>query len=156
MKKRSKKEKKSIEVDPDFAIGYGNLALSYQDIDRLSEDEATLQRASERKLAHRDFPYMRYDIAFLRGDLPGMKRATAPGKSKTDDLLADNQAFVLAYSGHLQQARRMSQYAAELAQCSPGWTNTSAESTEAASNAGGQGLAHNAITTGVGVGQICG
>jgi hypothetical protein len=106
----------TIERDPDFPIGYANLAYTYQNLERLGDEENTLQRASERKVAFPDFWVMRYNIAFLRADQAGMERAVTQGKSEAEDMLADNQAFVLAYSGRLQQARRMSQRAVELAQ----------------------------------------
>ena len=58
-----------------------------------------------------------YDIAFLRGDVPGMERAAAlAGKSGEEDVMADKEAFVAAYSGHLRQARTMSRRAVDLAQ----------------------------------------
>ena len=109
---------KAIELDPDFAIGYDNLAFSYVSLDRLEEAENTLQRASERKLEIPDFLVTRYDIAFLKGDQAGMEREVAlgQGKSGAEDWISDQEAFVLAYSGHLQQARRMSRRAVDLAQ----------------------------------------
>jgi serine/threonine protein kinase/tetratricopeptide (TPR) repeat protein len=110
--------KKVIELDPNFAIGYNVLAISYQYLDRLGEAENTLQRASERKLEIPDFLVDRYGIAFLRGDQAGMERAAAlaQGKSGAEDWLSDQEASVLAYSGRLQQARRKSQRAADVAQ----------------------------------------
>jgi tetratricopeptide (TPR) repeat protein len=110
--------KKAIELDPDFAIGYSILAWHYQFLDRLGEAENTLQRASERKLEIPDFLVQRYDIAFLKADKAGMEREAAlgQGKSGAEDWISDHEAFVLAYSGHLQQARRMSRRAADLAQ----------------------------------------
>jgi len=107
--------KKTIELDPDFAISYADLAFSYQNLDRLPEAENTLQRAFERKLAFPDFFVMRFAIAFLRADQAGMELVTAQAKSTAEDLIADNQAFALAYSGHLQKASRMSQHAVDLA-----------------------------------------
>jgi hypothetical protein len=59
---------------------------------------------------------MRYVIGFLRADQAGMERAVTQGKSEGEDMLADNEALVLAYSGRLHQARSMSQRAVELAQ----------------------------------------
>ena len=55
---------------------------------------------------------------FLRGDKAGMEREAAlgQGKSGAEDWISDHEAFVLAYSGHLQQARRMSRHAVDLAQ----------------------------------------
>jgi len=116
--KAVEESRKAIGLDPDFAIGYVNLAYSYVYVDRLGEAEDTLQRASERKLEFPDFLLQRYDIAFLNGDRAGMERAAALGlgRSGGEDGISHHQALVLAYSGHLQQARRMSRRAAEVAQ----------------------------------------
>jgi eukaryotic-like serine/threonine-protein kinase len=110
--------KRVIEIDPDFAIGYNVLALSYEELGRLGEAEETLQRASERQLEIPDLAVDRYEIAFLQGDHAGMERETArgQGESGTEDLISVQEAFALAYSGHLQQARRKSQRAVDLAQ----------------------------------------
>ena len=110
--------RKAIELDPDFVAYYYILAYEYVYLDRLGEAENTFQRASERKLEIPDFLVGRYDIAFLKGDKAGMEREAALGQrtSGAEDLIYDHEAFVLAYSGHLQQARRMSRRAADLAQ----------------------------------------
>jgi eukaryotic-like serine/threonine-protein kinase len=109
--------RKAIDLDPDFAIGYNILALNYEALDHLTEAENTLQQASGRNLEIPDFLLLRYDIAFLRADNEGMRRVVAMGRGKigTEDWLSDHQAFVLAYSGHLQQARSMLRRAADLA-----------------------------------------
>jgi eukaryotic-like serine/threonine-protein kinase len=110
--------KKAIELDPEFAIGYVNLASAYQNLDRLNEAANILQLASERKLQFPDFFVVRYNIAFLKGDNAGMEREVGLAQNEVvaEDLISANQAFVLAYSGHSQQARRMSQRARDLAQ----------------------------------------
>jgi serine/threonine protein kinase/tetratricopeptide (TPR) repeat protein len=108
--------RKTIERDPDFPLGYANLAFTYQNLDRLGDGEKTLLRASDRGVSFPDFWVMRYVIAFLRADQTGMERTVTQGKSEAEDMLADNQAFVLAYSGRLQQARLLSQRAVQLAQ----------------------------------------
>jgi tetratricopeptide (TPR) repeat protein len=61
---------------------------------------------------------LRYDIAFLKGDSGGMEQevAAARGKSGTEELISDHQAFALAYSGHLQEATKMLGRASDLAQ----------------------------------------
>ncbi len=110
--------KKAIGLDPDFAFGYTLLALEYKFLDRLGEAENILQRASDRKLQIPDFLVQRYDLAFLKGDQAGMERAVAlgQGKSGAEDWISDHEALVMAYSGHLKQARRTSSHAADLAQ----------------------------------------
>ncbi len=109
--------RKQIELDPDFPIGYLQLAFNSQFADRLGEAENALRRASERKLDIPDFLLQRYDLDFLKGDRTGMEKevALAQGKSGTEDWMSLRQGFVLAYSGHVQQARKTSRHAADLA-----------------------------------------
>ena len=109
---------KAIDLDPDFAIVYFLLASKYQYLGRLGEAESTLKRASERRLEIPELLVQRYDIAFLKADKAGMEREVALGQreSGTEDYISDHEAFVLAYSGHLQQARMMSRRAVDLAQ----------------------------------------
>jgi eukaryotic-like serine/threonine-protein kinase len=107
----------AVGLDPDFSIGYANLAMSYMALERMDEAENTLQRASERKLEIPDFFVLRYVIAFLKGDKVGMEREAALARERpgTDDWMSNSEGFVLAYSGHLEAARNMSQLAADLA-----------------------------------------
>jgi tetratricopeptide (TPR) repeat protein len=109
--------KKAIAIDPDFAIGYYQLSFNSAYLDRLGESENALQRASERKLEIPEFFVQRYDLAFLKGDKAGMDRQVALGKGKpgVEDWITARAGFVLAYSGHLQQARMMSRRAVDLA-----------------------------------------
>jgi len=108
---------KAIELDPDDSMGYANLASDYRYLDRLPEAEKSLQRAAARKLEIPDFLGDRYLIAFLKGDAPEMKRLATVGEqnSELEDWMCDKEASVLAYSGHLQRARIMSQRAIDLA-----------------------------------------
>lgn len=46
---------KTIELDPEFAIGYNITSLNYIERDRLSEAENTLRQAKDRKLDMPDF-----------------------------------------------------------------------------------------------------
>jgi eukaryotic-like serine/threonine-protein kinase len=112
--------KKAIELNPDVAAAYVGLAADYVYLDRLTEAENTLRIASERQLDSADASVLRYDIAFLKGDEAGMEREATPGRGKAEDLISYHQAFVLAYSGRLQQAARMSQRASDLAHQSGG------------------------------------
>ena len=106
-----------IAADPDFAIGYANLASSYFLTDRFPEAESTLQRASERKLEMPDFLVLRYNIAVLKGDQEQMDRsvALARGKRRAEHWMAHAEALALARSGRLQAARRSSSRAVDLA-----------------------------------------
>jgi len=116
--KAVEESRKVIELDPDFALGYFQLAFSYTYLDRLGEAGSALQRASERKLEIPEFLVQRYSIAFLQGDKAGMELEAALGRRKSgaEDWMSDQEALVLAYSGHLKQARQMSRRAVDLAQ----------------------------------------
>jgi len=107
----------ALGIDPDFSIGYSLLADGYLAVERTAEAEKTLQRASERKLDIPDFYVQRYVIAFLKDDRAGMEREAALPREKpgVDDWMSNAEAFVSAYSGHLAEARKMSQRAADLA-----------------------------------------
>jgi tetratricopeptide (TPR) repeat protein len=71
-----------------------------------------------RKLEFPDFSFLRYNIAFLKGDKAGMQReaAQARGKAGLQDWMSNSDALVLAYSGHLEEARKRSRQATEFAQ----------------------------------------
>jgi eukaryotic-like serine/threonine-protein kinase len=109
---------RSVEADPDAGFPYNNVALTEVALGRLQEAESTLNLASQRRIEMPDFMVDRYQIAFLKGDQAGMDRIAAlamrdPG---AEDTVSDQQAFALAWSGHLQQARAMSRRAVEMAQ----------------------------------------
>jgi serine/threonine protein kinase/tetratricopeptide (TPR) repeat protein len=116
--KAVEESRKVIELDPDFALGYFQLAFSNTYLDRLGEAGSALQRASERKLEIPEFLVQRYSIAFLQGDKAGMEREAALGRRKSgaEDWMSDQEALVLAYSGQLKEARQMSRRAVDLAQ----------------------------------------
>jgi len=107
---------KVIALDPSFVVGYWTLAYAYEELGQLGDAENTLRQAAERKLEIPDFWVQRYDIAFLKGDAARMAAAAlGEGKPGADEWIAYHEAFVLAYSGQLQQARRMTQHAEDLA-----------------------------------------
>jgi eukaryotic-like serine/threonine-protein kinase len=108
--------KKAIALNPDAAVVYVTLAGNYLYLDRLNTAENALQTAFEREPQFAASPVLLYDIAFLKGDQAGMERQVVRGQGKAEDLISYSEAFALAYSGHMQQARRMSQRASDLAQ----------------------------------------
>ena len=110
--------RRAVEVAPDFSVGYSDLAASQIDLNRLGESEIILRRAAQRGLQIDEFAILQYDIAFLRGDQPGMEREVArtQGRFGAENWMSAKEAFVLAYSGHLQQARTRSRRAVDQAQ----------------------------------------
>jgi tetratricopeptide (TPR) repeat protein len=116
--KAVEEDKKVVALDPDFGIGYYQLSFNHTYLNHLTEAVDALQRAAERKLEHPGFLVQAYDIAFLKNDKAGMERQAALGRGNpaVEDFLSDREAFVLAYSGRLQEARKLSRRAADLAQ----------------------------------------
>jgi len=110
--------RKAIELDPDNGIGYYNFAVNHIYLDRLGEAEDILRRAAGRGLDIDEFVSLAHDIAFLRGDQAAMERAAAlaRGRSGGENWISNHEAFALAYSGHLQEARSMSRRAVDQAQ----------------------------------------
>ena len=108
----------SVAVAPRFTFGYLNLSFGHEYLGQLKEAENALQRAAQLKLENPAFSVQSYDLAFLKGDQVAMDRevARATGKAGAERDLDNHQAFVLGYFGHLQQARKMSQRASELAE----------------------------------------
>jgi DNA-binding winged helix-turn-helix (wHTH) protein/Tfp pilus assembly protein PilF len=115
--KAAAEAEKAIGIDPDFSSGYGSLALNDIYLDRLGDAGETLRRAAARGLEIDEFAMLRYRIAFLDGDETGMERiaARAREQSGAENWIYSGQAFTLAYSGRLRQARNLSQLAAEQA-----------------------------------------
>jgi serine/threonine protein kinase len=106
-----------LAADPDFVFSYHNLASSYFFLDRLPEAESVLQQAFERKVEEPYLLVLRYNIAALKGDKDQMDRvvALAKGKHGAEHWLAHEEALALARSGRLQDARRSSSRAVDLA-----------------------------------------
>jgi serine/threonine protein kinase/tetratricopeptide (TPR) repeat protein len=116
--KAAEEAQKAIELAPDFGVGYALLGFNSLSLDRLGAAEDAVRRASERKIDIPLLALLRYDVAFLKGDIAGMQRevAAARGKSGVEELVSDHQAFALAYTGHLQEATKTLRRASDLAQ----------------------------------------
>ena len=110
--------KKTIALDPDAGPAYGAVAWHSLYLDRLKDAEIALRLTSERKLERPELFVLRYYLAFLNGDGPGMDRAVALARDKRgmEEQMFFAQALVLARSGQLQPARRMSGRAVDVAQ----------------------------------------
>jgi len=108
---------RAIELDPDFAIGYENVAFAYLHLNRLSEAEALIHKASERKIEVVQFSLLRYFIAFLRNDRAAMEREITQRRVKLEaqGSFEHQEALTLAYQGRLKEADRLSARAVSLA-----------------------------------------
>jgi len=108
---------KAIELDPDFAIGYENVAFAYVYLNRLPEAEALLHKASERKIEVVQFSLLRYFIAFLRNDKAAMEGEMTQRRVKLEaqGWFEHQEAMTLAYQGRLKEADGLSARAVSLA-----------------------------------------
>jgi DNA-binding winged helix-turn-helix (wHTH) protein/tetratricopeptide (TPR) repeat protein len=116
--KALQESKNAFSLDPEHPFGYVIRSIEYQFLNRMSDADSELRQYPDNKLQIPDLLVQRYDLAFVKGDRAGMERQIVLGNGKTgaEDLLADHEAFVLAYSGRLQEARRTSQHAVDLAE----------------------------------------
>jgi len=110
--------RKAIALVPDAYTGYYLLGYNLIYLDRLADLEDVLHQTSERKFDNPFLSRLRFDLAFLKGDSAGMQRevAAAQGKPGAEDSISDRQAFALAYTGRMQEARKWSKSAITLAQ----------------------------------------
>jgi tetratricopeptide (TPR) repeat protein len=104
----------AIGIDPEFVVGYRNEALNLISLNRLNEAEKVLQGAVQRKLFLPSFVTDSYRMAFLKGDLNGMKRAA--DAAPTNPWLLNYQAATLAQAGRMSQAKALQEQAVRLAQ----------------------------------------
>jgi serine/threonine protein kinase/tetratricopeptide (TPR) repeat protein len=97
---------KSLQLDPDFAIGYLNTAWAYVYQNRLAEAEALLRRASERKIDFAELSICRYFLAFLRDDKAAMGRKSTyrAAKFEGQGRFEYQEAVTLACQGRFKEA----------------------------------------------------
>jgi tetratricopeptide (TPR) repeat protein len=109
---------KAIALDPDQAAAYTGKAFSELHLNRLADAEVTIRRATERRLEFPGFFLVRYFIAFLSADGEETRRKAALAREKrfTEDMISHVEALALARSGRLQEARRASAAAVDIAQ----------------------------------------
>ena len=107
-----------MEIDPDSIFPYAVLASDYIALERMDDAEKAIDMGMGRKLESPQFTALRYDMAFLKGDAGGMEREVSVAKSGPggEARIVNHEAFVLAYTGHLQQARQLSRSAVDAAQ----------------------------------------
>ncbi|MBV8864802.1 MAG: winged helix-turn-helix domain-containing protein, partial [Acidobacteriaceae bacterium] len=109
--------RKMLELDPDFAISYNVLALNYQSLNRFREAEQVVRQAEKRRLRLPDLLVDRFQLAFLKRDQIDKDRVVALSREQgeTEDLMANVEAFSLAYTGHLREARKKFELEKDLA-----------------------------------------
>ncbi|MDQ2949479.1 MAG: protein kinase [Acidobacteriota bacterium] len=107
---------KAIAMNPDFTIGYQNIALAYLALNRPEEVQATMQRVDRRKLPHKDPFATLFFAAFLNRDRSAMDKAGAQmAKDIPSGDFEHYGSLVSAYEGRLEQSRITSNQAVTLA-----------------------------------------
>ena len=114
---------KAMAVDPDGGATptYISKARNQLHLNRLDDALLTVRRATERKLDSPDLLLIEYFVAFLKGTPDSNEErgriATLIRKSPSaEDLISHVEALALARSGRLQDARRSSAVAVEIAE----------------------------------------
>jgi eukaryotic-like serine/threonine-protein kinase len=105
----------ALRVEPNGVLIYENIALTNIYLNRLDEATASVQNAFAHNLDDVSLHALLFQIAFLRGDAPTMKRemAWSLGKPGVEDVFLDGQADFEASVGHIAKARELTQRAAD-------------------------------------------
>jgi len=108
----------AVRIDPESALNYGNLLVSYLNVNRLDDAKAAAQeglaRNPEAPLIHQDL----YLVDFLRHDTGAMQRDAAAlmGKPGFEDLMLYYQSDTAAFAGQFVKARELTRRASDFAQ----------------------------------------
>jgi len=109
---------KTLELEPNDAINYYNTAFDYLYLNRVSEAEALIRSASERKIdTAPEFSLLRYFLGFLHGNQMEMEKEAAQrrGRQQAQGWFEHQEAQTLAYHGQLKEASGLSDSAVALA-----------------------------------------
>ena len=114
--KAAAEARESVRLRP-TGVGYVNLMTSYLRMNRLDEAKASFDEARANNLNDPNLFDLRYVLAFLQGDKPGMQEqvAWAAGKPGAEDKLLSAQSDTEAYYGRFGKARKLSQQAVDSA-----------------------------------------
>jgi eukaryotic-like serine/threonine-protein kinase len=97
--------------------GYGNLAATYINVNRLKDARQTLQEAQQKNFDDLIIRSNLYSLAFLSGDTAEMERevAWAAGRPNEEDQMLNTHTDTHAYYGHLEKARDLARRASDSA-----------------------------------------
>jgi tetratricopeptide (TPR) repeat protein len=107
----------ALRLNSASGVAYASLIADYVSLNRLTEAKAAAQEARAHNLASPAIHLSLYLADFLQHDAVGMEREAAQvrGQPGMEDSMSNSEALVLAYSGHLEEAQKMSRQAADLA-----------------------------------------
>jgi tetratricopeptide (TPR) repeat protein len=109
--------REELQLQPDAAQVYGNLAFAYMALNRLDEARGTLDQALARKMDVFGLRVAMYDLEFLQNNSVAMKEQVdwARGKPGSEDEFLFLQSNTEAYHGRVQRARDLTRQAADSA-----------------------------------------
>jgi eukaryotic-like serine/threonine-protein kinase len=98
-------------------VGYGNLAGTYINVNRLKDARETLAEAQQKNFDGLTIRGDLYALEFLSGDAAGMERQVAwgAGRPGEEDQMLSGHADTQAYYGRLEKARDLARRAADSA-----------------------------------------
>ncbi len=101
--------RRAVEINPDFALAYYNIAVNNAYLERFDQAGAALNQGTARGLESDEFPMLRYDIAFIQNDGVEMEHRANQVRQRSghEGWISAKEASARAYSGHLQQARSL-------------------------------------------------
>ena len=107
-----------LELDPGSGTAYGNLLISYLQLNRLDEAKTIAQQAQAHNLDTSIVHLNLYLVDFLQHDVAGLEREAAGlmGKLGIEDVVLYYQSDTAAYGGQFAKARELTRRAAESAQ----------------------------------------
>ncbi len=110
--------REALRLGPSESLNFGNLTLAYIHLHRLSDARSTAEEALAKNLDSADLRLYLYELAFLKGDVPGMAKQVAwsSGKPGLENAMLNMEASTAAYSGKLAAARDFSRQAMASAQ----------------------------------------
>jgi len=115
--KAAEEAREAIRLNPNSASGPSLLASSSVGLNRFDEAKEIIRQALSQKLENLRMHQNLYRIAFVQGDAAGLKKEIDWATGKPEEYAAQSwQADSAAFSGQLQQARKFSATAFELAQ----------------------------------------
>jgi eukaryotic-like serine/threonine-protein kinase len=108
---------KVIELNPDASLGYYLLGYDLMDLNDLQGAENSVHMAAERNLDQVRMATLRFDLAYMKGDAPGMRREVERARAHPEigDWILDRQAYAEASQGRLKNAIDLSRHAVALA-----------------------------------------
>jgi serine/threonine protein kinase/tetratricopeptide (TPR) repeat protein len=109
---------RAIALDPDLAPAYVNKAINQVYLNRLDEALLTIRSAEDRKLeAGEWFLSIPYLVAYVKGDDDEARRMVTAARKVPllEDIFSHLEGLAAARAGRLQDARRMSSVAVEIA-----------------------------------------